>query len=103
MEYYRVLGLAHTASMKEVKHAYRRLAMIYHPDVNGNDQTKTNQFKKIKHAYEAIEKGMVSEGWLGSSVGPSPNGEGVFSTLLRLRLWAVEIHRHQPEHKIILP
>lgn len=50
-QYYKVLGLNADASPEEVKKAYRRLAMRYHPDINPNGKDK---FKEIVEAYEII-------------------------------------------------
>jgi hypothetical protein len=50
-QYYQVLGLSANASKVEVKKAYRRLAMRYHPDLNPNGKEK---FKEIVEAYEII-------------------------------------------------
>ena len=58
MDYYKILGIAHSASLREAKMAYRKLALIYHPDVTGNDKEKTEHFKKIKFAFDCIEKGI---------------------------------------------
>ena len=51
--YYEVLGLAEDASVEEVKRAYRRLAMKYHPDVNPGKKTK-QRFLEIVEAYEYL-------------------------------------------------
>lgn len=50
-DYYAVLGLAKGASEDEIKQAYRKLAMKYHPDREGGDEAK---FKDIKEAYEVL-------------------------------------------------
>ncbi len=48
-----LLGLHRTASLEEVKHAYRRLAMRWHPDRNSSTAAE-HEFKRIKAAYELI-------------------------------------------------
>ena len=69
MDYYKLLGIAHTASLREAKVAYRKLALIYHPDVTGNDKQKTEHFKKIKFAFDCIEKGIDNNSNLSPNQG----------------------------------
>lgn len=52
--YYNILDIPETASQDEIKKAYRRLSMIYHPDKNGNSQESTEKFQKISEAYEVL-------------------------------------------------
>ncbi len=58
-DYYEVLGVAKTASEDEIKKAYRKLAMKYHPDRNQGDGAKAaeEQFKEAKEAYEMLTDG----------------------------------------------
>jgi curved DNA-binding protein CbpA len=51
--YYSILGVSSTASEHEIKRAYRRLAVQYHPDKNTDPQAE-NYFKEINEAYEVI-------------------------------------------------
>src|SRR3990172_8211478 len=53
-DYYEVLGLPRSASEKELKQAYRRLARKYHPDVNPGDAQAEARFKEINSAYEVL-------------------------------------------------
>jgi DnaJ-class molecular chaperone len=53
-DYYAVLGLSRTASEKEIKTSYRRLARKYHPDLNGGDKSAEARFKEIQEAYEVL-------------------------------------------------
>jgi curved DNA-binding protein len=53
-DYYATLGVAKTATEKEVKQAYRKLARKFHPDVNPGDKTAESRFKAINEAYEVL-------------------------------------------------
>lgn len=53
-DYYAVLNVASSASLAEIKKAYRKLAMKYHPDRNQGDKAAEEKFKQIKAAYEAL-------------------------------------------------
>lgn len=53
-DYYQTLGLGKTASSKEVKQAYRKLARKFHPDVNPGDKSAESRFKEINEAYEVL-------------------------------------------------
>jgi DnaJ-class molecular chaperone len=53
-DYYATLGVPKTASEKEVKQAFRKLARKYHPDVNPGDKSSESKFKEINEAYEVI-------------------------------------------------
>src|SRR3954463_2985229 len=53
-DYYQTLGVAKTASEKEIKQAYRKLARKHHPDVNPGDKTAEARFKEINEAYEVL-------------------------------------------------
>jgi DnaJ-class molecular chaperone len=53
-DYYSTLGVAKTASDKEIKQAYRKLARKHHPDVNPGDKAAEAKFKEINEAYEVL-------------------------------------------------
>ncbi|TKB49295.1 molecular chaperone DnaJ [Ferrimonas sediminicola] len=53
-DYYEVLGVARDASERDIKKAYKRLAMKYHPDRNPDDVQAVENFKEVKEAYEIL-------------------------------------------------
>ncbi len=53
-DYYEVLGVSKSASADEIKKAYRKLAIKYHPDKNPDDHTAEEKFKEAAEAYEVL-------------------------------------------------
>lgn len=53
-DYYEVLGIAKNASEAEIKKAYRKLALKYHPDKNPDDKDAEEKFKEAAEAYEVL-------------------------------------------------
>lgn len=85
-DYYEVLGVQKNASEAEIKKAYRRLAMKYHPDRNPDDQAAEASFKEAKEAYEVLadaQKRAAYDQFGHAGVDPSmgaggPGGAGGF-------------------------
>ncbi|MBI2421033.1 MAG: DnaJ domain-containing protein [Candidatus Levybacteria bacterium] len=53
-DYYQILGVSKNASDAEIKKAYRKLALQYHPDRNKGDKTSEEKFKEVTKAYEVL-------------------------------------------------
>lgn len=53
-DFYSLLGVSRSATPEEIKKAYRKLAMQYHPDKNPGDKAAENKFKEVSEAYETL-------------------------------------------------
>jgi molecular chaperone DnaJ len=54
VDFYNILGVAKNATQEEIKKAYRRLAMQYHPDKNPGDKAAEEKFKEVSEAYSVL-------------------------------------------------
>ena len=68
-DYYKILGVDRKATQDEIKKAFRKLAMKYHPDQNKDNKQAEEKFKEINEAYEVLSDPQKSERYdqLGSS------------------------------------
>lgn len=91
-DYYEVLGVGQDAAAGDIKKAYRRLAMKYHPDRNPDDESAAERFKELSEAYEVLsdqEKraaydrfghaGMDGQGGMGGFGAGASNFSDVFN------------------------
>jgi DnaJ family protein B protein 6 len=93
VDYYTVLEVPKTATSEEIKKAYRRLALKWHPDKNPNEQElATKKFKEISEAYEVLaddkKRRMYDQYGRDGLNGSMPNGNSNASNRHRAR------HRH---------
>ena len=54
IDYYKILGVTKTATAKDIKNAYRKLARKHHPDLNPNDKEAKKNFQQINEANEVL-------------------------------------------------
>jgi len=78
-DYYEVLGVAKNATEAEIKKAFKRLAMKYHPDRNPDDKAAEEKFKEAKEAYEILadaQKRAAYDQFGHAGVDPGAGGGG---------------------------
>jgi len=77
-DYYEVLGVSKTASAEEIKKAYRKMAIKYHPDKNPGDKAAEEKFKEAAEAYDVLSDADKRARYdqFGHSMGPQGFGGG---------------------------
>ena len=78
-DFYDVLGVSKSASADEIKKAYRKLAIKYHPDKNPDDKSAEEKFKEAAEAYEVLsspEKKQRYDQFGHAGVGGAAGGGG---------------------------
>src|SRR6478736_2799452 len=77
-DYYEILGIAKNASEEEIKKAYRKLAIKYHPDKNPDDKSAEDKFKEAAEAYEVLSNAEKRQRYdqFGHRAGASNGGGG---------------------------
>jgi molecular chaperone DnaJ len=85
-DYYEVLGVARDASAEEMKKAYRKLAVKFHPDKNQGDAEAEERFKEVSEAYDVLKDADKRAAYdryghaaFQGGGGPRPGGGGGFS------------------------
>jgi hypothetical protein len=76
-EAYRILGLAESASSQDAKSAYRRLALLTHPDRNPDDAGAAAKFREVQGAYERILAGPPASASRGSGLTVTMEIQGI--------------------------
>ncbi|RKW21079.1 molecular chaperone DnaJ [Candidatus Gracilibacteria bacterium] len=78
MDFYEILGVDKNASTEEIKKAYRKLAMQYHPDRNKSDPEAEKKFKEVNEAYSTLsdENKRKQYDMFGKANGGNPFGGG---------------------------
>ena len=108
-DYYQILQIEPHSTLAEIKQAFRRLAMIYHPDKNPNDKYAEVQFNEIKEAYEVLtnpvrKENYLQQRWYNQSIGKRRTAEtitpvSILKLVLELEQYVsrLDVHRMNKE------
>jgi len=108
-DYYQILQIEPHSTLDEIKQAFRRLALIYHPDKNQNDKYAEVQFNEIKEAYEVLTNPIKKENylqqcWYNQSIGKRRTAEvitpvSILKLVLELEQYVsrLDVHRMNKE------
>lgn len=108
-DYYQILQIEPHSTLLEIKQAFRRLALIYHPDKNPNDKYAEAQFTEIKEAYEVLtnpvkKENYLQQRWYNQSIGKRRTAEtvtpvSVLKLVLELEQYVsrLDVHRMNKE------
>src|SRR5215468_6455553 len=87
-DYYDILGISKGASQDEIKKAYRKVAMQYHPDRNQGDPSAEEKFKEAAEAYEVLsdsnKKAQYDRFGHAGMGGAASGGQGGFGGGMRM-------------------
>lgn len=107
-DYYAILEIPVTASIPEIKQAYRKLVMIYHPDKNNEDPYSLAKFNEIKEAYEILinpgkKELYLQKRWLSKARGRKLGEEmitppNVLIQILELNKAVADMDIHRMDH-----
>lgn len=103
-DYYKILEVERSASADEIKKAYRKMAMMYHPDKNGGDIESEEKFKDCAEAFEVLSDPQKKQqydtyGTVGGSDNFNPFGGGGFGDIFSKFEEMFGFGRQQPRVK----
>ena len=108
-DYYQILQIEPHSTLAEIKQAFRRLALVYHPDKNPNDKYAEVQFNEIKEAYDVLtnpvrKENYLQQRWYNQSIGKRRTAEtitpvSILKLILELEQYVsrLDVHRMNKE------
>jgi len=108
-DYYQILQIQPHSTLAEIKQAFRRLALVYHPDKNPNDKYAEVKFNEIKEAYEILttpikKENYLQQRWYNQSIGKKRTAEtitpvSILKLVLELEQYVsrLDVHRMNKE------
>ncbi len=108
-DYYQILQIEPHSTLADIKQAFRRLALIYHPDKNPNNRYAEAQFNEIKEAYEVLtnpvkKENYLQQRWYNQSIGKRRTTEtitpvSILKLVLELEQYVsrLDVHRMNKE------
>lgn len=108
-DHYSILQIPPHATLQEIKQAYRRLAMMYHPDKTKNDPHAGAKYQEIREAYDVLsnagrKEAYLQERWYDQSIGRKRKADAItpvsilkFSLELERYVSSLDVHRMNKE------
>src|ERR1051326_2235545 len=96
-DYYDILQIPSYATLQEIKQAYRRLALVYHPDKSKNDPYALARYDEIREAYEVLtnpvrKENYLQERWYNQSMRKNTNSQTI--TPVTVLKTCLELEKH---------
>ncbi len=93
-DYYYFLGVKNDASAEDIRKAYRKLSLKYHPDKNPDDEFFADRFREIQEAYDTLndpeKRKIYDSGSVGQTVRPRSTESPVIKTFTSTKIHAVK-------------
>ena len=98
-DFYEILGVNKSSSQEEIKKAYRKVAIKFHPDKNPDDKAAEEKFKEAAEAYEVLsnpEKKQKYDRFGHDGLRGGPGGFAEVAQAVGLALWPIPLRHGSP-------